>query len=151
MKLQKVIVAGLAAAGVIVFATIARPSGYATATTLQFEAMANALAAQGVVLAPLPVGQTLKSAVPASLTAGGAADLAVATYGKVAQPVVFEGRLTMVDQDPPIQALPTYAIQLTGLNLPPFGGKGTVDNQHQELVVFVDAVSGKVLLAITVR
>lgn len=148
---RRAILLGVAVVGTVTVIGVARPSGYVTASVPQFESMATELAADGVVLSALAPGETMKSALPASVDHRVAVEAAVAAYGKVAQPVVFEGRLTMGDQEPPIDQTPVYAIQLTGLSLAPFGGPASDENLHHELVVFVDARDGKVLLAITVR
>jgi len=151
LKRQKTLIVGLGAAVAILAITFARPSGFVTASPSQFEALTAALAPHGMVLTGLALGQTMETAVPGPVGGSRAMEVAVATYGKVAQPIVYEGRLTMPDQDPPIQSVPVYAIQLGGLNLAPFGGPASEANLHRELVVFVDAASGRVLVAITVR
>jgi hypothetical protein len=44
-----------------------------------------------------------------------------------------------------------YVVQLTGLDMAPFGGDASTETIHHELVVFVDAVTGDMLMATTVR
>lgn len=151
MNRPKFLLLGFVVGAAMLVATFARPAGYVTASALQFDSMVTALQGHGVVLASLPPGQSMESAGFKPVGAGPAVDVAVAAYGKAAQPIVFEGTLTMADQEPSIDGRLVYAVQLTGLSLPPFGGNATQTDIHGELVVFVDATSGKQLLAITVR
>lgn len=44
-----------------------------------------------------------------------------------------------------------YAVQITGLGLPPLGMPADSSTRHSELVIFIDATSGEFLLATTVR
>jgi hypothetical protein len=58
--------------------------------------------------------------------------------GDPTTPLVIEDRLV-------------YAVQLAGLDLRPFGGDVSTATTHHEVVVFVDATTGEMLQATTVR
>ncbi len=154
MKNRGLVVMLVSSGAAALFAVaLLRSPAYVAASPLEFDQMAAALAYHGTELTALSAGRTIPSLVPSAVSATVAVDLAVATFGKANTPVVFEGLLTLQDHSPSVDERLVYAVQLTGLNLPPFGGRGPVTDamMHHEMIVFIDAESGAYLLASTVR
>jgi hypothetical protein len=132
----------------------ASPAGAAKSPTAELK---TALADAGFYLTPVSPDDL------ATISAKGiepslAAEVAVRTYGQVDPPVVYVGLLTVSgyhvggpDTALAVADRAVYAVQLTGLNLPPFGGPATIENLHHELIAFVDVATGELLLATTVR
>lgn len=152
---RRPIVAALLIVGALAVLVVASPKSYSAATEDQYQQLINSLGAHGTIVERLTPGETLVTtgaAVPAQV----AVDSAVREYGKARTPVVYEAYLTMPGYEPAIERRPVYVVQLTGLRLPPMGGNKAGENPdesriHQELVVFIDASSGDLLLAQTVR
>lgn len=146
------LIAAMGAIGILGFVLL-RPPAYVTAASSEFDDVASALAEHGTVLKALPSGTTLESVVETLIDASTAVDVAVKAFGKLDTPVVFEGLLSLTDHAPIVKDRPVYAVQLTGLSLPPLGGRGphTEETMHHEMIVFVDATSGEFLVATTVR
>jgi hypothetical protein len=121
--------------------------------------LAAAFAATGTYLSapaagvPAPNAEALKSAI----------DVARAQFGPAGTAVPIPAILTvdgyhLGDENSPlaIEDRPVIAVQITGLSMPPMGGRPgdpPVDpsEYNTELVVFVDAATGEYLLASTVR
>jgi len=121
--------------------------------------LAAALAANGTHLSapaagvPAPNAEALKSAI----------DVARAQFGPAGSLVAIPAILTVDsyrvgDENSPlaIEDRPVIAVQITGLSMPPMGGRPgdpPVDpsDYNTELVVFVDAATGEYLLASSVR
>lgn len=87
-----------------------------------------------------------------------AVEVARRQFGPAGSPTLWIGQLTVRgyhtgDETTPlvIENRFVYAVQVTGLELPPAGVKGTAQSLHHELIVFVDLASGDYLLATSVR
>lgn len=117
-----------------------------------------ALNSAGYVLSDLsPVEQTTMSSA-----VGPDRALAVATkaFSSSTNQQVYAAKLTITgqhvtDEASPltVQDRPAYVVQLTGLDLPRFGGRGQVDPtyDHHELIVFVDGKSAEWIAATDFR
>lgn len=128
------------------------------ASDAQFAALRDALLPGGIMLASLAPDEAA-AMLGGPVTEKAAADEAVREYGKVDPPMVFEALVTVHDLQPPINRVPMYVIQLTGMNLPPLGGGplngggGAIPDGliHHELIVFVDAATGEEVFSVTGR
>lgn len=130
---------------------------FVTASATQFDILRDVMARGGVELEPLTPNE-LTAVLAGPVTAEAAVAEAVGQFGKVDPPVVLVALITVKDLEPRIDRTPMYVVQLGGMNLPPAGGgpipKGNLDPEsliHRELVVFVDAVTGKYVLSVTAR
>ncbi len=121
--------------------------------------LAAAFAATGTHLSapaagvPAPNAEALKAAI----------DVARAKFGPAGSAVTIPAILTvdgyhLGDENSPlaIEDRPVIAVQITGLSMPPMGGgygdpPADPSEYNTELVVFVDAATGKYLLASSVR
>ena len=121
--------------------------------------LAAALAATGTHLSapaagvPAPNVDALKSAI----------DVARAQFGPAGSAVAIPAVLTVDgyhvgDENSPlaVEDRPVIAVQITGLSMPPMGGRpgdppADPSDYNTELVVFVDAATGDYLLASSVR
>ena len=121
--------------------------------------LAAAFAATGTHLSapaagvPAPNAEALKAAI----------DVARAKFGPAGNAVTIPAILTvdgyhLGDENSPlaIEDRPVIAVQITGLSMPPMGGRygdppADPSEYNTELVVFVDAATGEYLLASTVR
>jgi hypothetical protein len=139
-----------AAAGIGIVAVLLLTGSAALATPGQGQDLRVALSVNGTTFEPAEV-QAFRAGLASSRSPEEAEKAAVDDYGERVKPVVYAGRLSIVDHQPAISDQPVYAIQLTGLSMAPFGGPATDKNLHTELIVFVDAVTGEVMLAETVR
>ncbi len=117
--------------------------------------LAQALGRDGFIL-----GTTTTSNLTVSPSIDGAQAIAAATAlnTPVEAPVAYLGTLTIAgahvgDENTPLQVTKrlVYAVQMTGLQLFPMGGTSDASAVHHELVTFVDAMTGEVLAATTVR
>jgi len=149
--------AGAASIGLVLAALTLRPSSSIAIAPVPSDLQA-ALARDG-----FDVNQ-LSMAAPGS-TSVSEVQQAIATvtaeFSSPVPPVAYLGRLTVqgshtggVDTPLAIEDRPVYGVQLTGQNLMPFGGvDGPVPTSaaHHELIAFVDAQTGKLLVVTTVR
>jgi hypothetical protein len=156
MQLPKVRVtlAGLIAvgAGLVAVGASRPPNAWAAP-----EGMSTALASAGFHLS----APAANLAVVSDATLKAAIDVARKEFGPAGTAVAAPGSLTVdgyhVGDEHSALALssrPVIAVQISGLELPPIGGKDmkvTAADMHHELIVFVDANTGQYLLATTIR
>jgi hypothetical protein len=102
----------------------------------------SALRASGFEL--MPVRVPLRGVL---VTAESAIRSAVHDYGAAPMKRAFIGQLSVDD----VRGRLVFAVQMTGLNLPPLGTLATQTNLHHELIVFVDALTGRTILATSFR
>jgi len=141
----------LALLGILVGVALAITlSGEPAAAAPPPAALAAALADHGVTLEPMPGSA-------ATVGPSTAVAVAAAEMGGRSPDAMYLGSLTAdsiyVDGKAP-HDLPVYAAQFTGLELYPnipYGQSPGTGVVHHEQVVFVDAVSGEYLFAVTVR
>ena len=152
---RRPLVAALLIAPLVAAIVSTMPRGYVSATEDQYQALIDAFASHGTTIERLPPGQSMVEALPA-VTSQVAVDSAVREYGRADVPIVYEAFLTIPDHVPRLERRPVYAVQLTGLRLPPMGGNESgapipESRIHHELIIFVDATTGEWIVAQTVR
>jgi hypothetical protein len=121
--------------------------------------LAAAFGEQGTLFTPLAPGV----APPDAGALQSAIDLARAQFGPAGTAIAIPATVTVEgyhkgDEDSPlvIEDRAVIAVQITGLSMPPFGGRPgdppvPRSEYSTELVVFVDAITGEYLLARSVR
>lgn len=121
--------------------------------------LATALASSGVHLSSPGAGV----AAPSGTALTSALDVARGLFGSAGNATAISATLTVDgyrvgDESSPlaIERRSVIAVQITGLNMPPFGGysadpRPDQDQRNHELVVFVDAATGEFLMAASVR
>lgn len=154
---KPVLAAAAAPAAVLALVVFWRPTGVVAVEPAP-EGFAEALAVHGTLFKP--ASDPVVAARAAAVTASAALDTALKEFGSASGGTahVYLGTLTVEnlhegDAGTPllIENRRAFAVQVTGVQVPPLGMPATEESLHEELVIFIDAVSGEFLFASTVR
>lgn len=124
---------------------------YVRASGAQIDELTSALLAGGIIVEFVPSDEWA-SAGTDPVEEKTAVAAAVGQFGSVETPVLYRALVTAPGVEPAISDRPMYVIQLTGQALIPQGGRNVSNERlHRELVVFVDALSGELVFATSIR
>jgi hypothetical protein len=117
-----------------------------------------ALSGQGYLLEDMSVAD--QAAMERGVSPGEALSVATREFPSGSGATIYAGKLTVTGNhlgdestNLAIEGRPVYMVQLTGLNLPPFGVRGSIypNMIHHELLVFVDGYTGEWVAATEFR
>lgn len=133
---------------------LARPR-YVNAAPDQATSLAAMLKPGGITFEPLTQDELRTLAGTSTAPEDAAVARAVGQFEAKDQPILYRGRVSVADVQPPIVDRAMYVVQLTGQTLSPLGPfrTGPVPDTmlHHELIVFVDATTGAYIMAVTGR